>query len=202
MNQQIFDKKERKYPMQPQPIPYLSEEEYLELERNSETKNEYFDGEIFAMAGASRKHNLIVANVVGEIRSQLKKKPCRVYPSDMRLKIESTKLYTYPDAMIVCGKEIFDGDKEDMLLNPDVIIEVLSDSTESYDRGRKFSHYRQIASLKEYILISQDIRKIEKYSRTEHRHWTWEDTDEDHPEIILESVGCSLHLDEVYDKVF
>ncbi len=188
--------------MLPQTVSYLSEEEYLELERNSETKNEYFDGEIFDMAGASEAHNLIVANVVGELRSQLKKKPCRVYPSDMRLKIESTKLYTYPDVMIVCGERKF-GDKEkDMLLNPDVIIEVLSDSTESYDRGKKFSHYRQIASLKEYVLISQNIRKIERFSKTQTRQWIWDDTDEDHPEMILESVGCSLHLDEVYDKVF
>jgi len=135
--------------MLPQPIPYLSEEEYLEFERNSEIKHEYFDGEIFAMSGASEAHNLIVANVIGELGSQLKKKPCRVYPSHMRVKIESTKFYTYPDVMIVCEKENFADDKEDMQLNPDVIIEVLSDSTESYDRGKKFSHYRQIASLKE-----------------------------------------------------
>ncbi|MEZ4529320.1 MAG: Uma2 family endonuclease [Desulfobacterales bacterium] len=188
--------------MLPQPVPYLSEEEYLEFERNSESKNEYFDGEIFAMSGASEAHNLIVANVIVTLGSQLKKKPCRVYPSDMRLKIESTKLYTYPDVMIVCGERKF-GDKEkDMLLNPDVIIEVLSDSTESYDRGKKFSHYRQIASLKEYVLISQNIRKIEKFLKTESRQWIWEDTDEDYPEMILESVGCSLHLDEIYDKVF
>lgn len=188
--------------MLPQPVPYLSEEEYLEFERNSEIKHEYFDGEIFAMSGASRRHNLIVANVVGELRSQLKKKHCWLYPSDMRLKIESTKLYTYPDVMIVCGKEIFEDDKEDMLLNPDVIIEVLSDSTESYDRGRKFSHYRQIASLKEYVLISQNTRKMEKFLKTQTRQWIWDDTDDEHPEIILESVGCSLHLDEVYDKAF
>jgi len=188
--------------MLPQPIPYLSEEEYLERERNCETKNEYFDGEIFAMSGASRKHNLIVSNVIITLGAQLKKKPCRVYPSDMRLKIERTKLYTYPDVMIVCGKEIFADNREDMLLNPDVIVEVLSDSTESYDRGKKFSHYRQIASLREYVLISQNMRKIEKFSKTGHLRWIWEETDEEHPEIILESVGCSLHLDEVYDKVF
>ncbi len=103
--------------------------------------------------------------------------------------------------MIVCGKEIFADNKEDMLLNPDVIIEVLSESTESYDRGKKFRHYRQIASLKEYVLISQHIRKIEKFSKTQTRQWIWDDTDEDHPEIILESVGCALHLDEVYDKI-
>ncbi len=188
--------------MQPQPIPYLTEEEYIEFERNSDIKNEYFDGEIFAMAGASEAHNLIVANVIVALGSQLKKKPCRVYPSDMRLKIESTKLYTYPDVMIVCGERKFDDKQKDMLLNPDVIVEVLSDSTESYDRSRKFCHYRQIASLKEYVMISQNIRKIEKFLKTENRQWLWEETDEEYPEIILESAGCSLHLEEVYDKVF
>jgi Uma2 family endonuclease len=188
--------------MQPQTIPYLSEDEYLGIERNSEIKHEYFEGEIFAMSGASRKHNLIAANVIITLGSQLKKKPCRVYPSDMRLKIERTKLYTYPDVMIVCGKDRFADDREDMLLNPDVIIEVLSDSTETYDRGKKFEHYRQIASLKEYVLISQHDRKIEKFMKTEDRRWIWDETDENNPEIILESVGCSLNLDEVYDKVF
>ncbi len=154
------------------------------------------------MSGASRSHNLIVANVVISLGTQLKKKPCRVYPSDMRLKIEKTKLYTYPDVMIVCGERKF-GDKEkDMLLNPDVIIEVLSDSTEKYDRGKKFEHYRQIASLKEYVLISQHIPKIERFFKTEHRRWILDETDEDNTEIILESVGCRLNIEEIYDKVF
>ena len=185
-----------------QPIPYMSEEEYLEFERNSEIKHEYFDGEIFAMSGASEAHNLIVANVIITLGNQLKKKPCRLYPSDMRLKIERTKLYTYPDVMVVCGDRKF-GDKEkDMLLNPDVIIEVLSDSTENYDRGKKFEHYRRIASLKEYVLISQNIPKIERFLKTDHRRWILDETDDEHPEIILESVGCSLNHNEVYDKVF
>jgi len=188
--------------MQPQAIPYLTEEEYLEFERNSEIKHEYFDGEIFAMSGASETHNLIIVNVLGELRSQFKKRPCWVYPSDMRLKIETTKLYTYPDVMIVCGERKFDDDHKDMLLNPDVIIEVLSDSTENYDRGKKFEHYRKIGSLKEYVLISQNTRKIERFLKTEHLRWISDETDEEHTEIILESVGCALNLDEVYDKVF
>jgi Uma2 family endonuclease len=187
--------------MIPKAVEYISEAEYIEIERNSEIKHEYFDGEIFAMSGASRSHNLIVANVVIAIGNQLKKKPCRVYPSDMRLKIETTKLYTYPDAMIVCGQDKFDDDHKDMLLNPDVIIEVLSDSTESYDRGKKFENYRKIASLKEYVLISQDVRKIEKFLKNG-KFWIFAETDDDNSEMILESVGCSLNLDEVYDKVF
>jgi len=185
----------------PKTVPYISEEEYLDFERNSEIRHEYSDGEIFAMSGASRNHNLIVANVVGELRAQLKKKPCRVYPSDMRLKIDSTRLYTYPDAMIVCGQDKFDDEHKDMLLNPDVIIEVLSDSTENYDRVKKFGHYRKIGSLKEYVLISQNAAKIEKFVRTP-QGWLFSETDETASEMILESVSCSLNIDEVYDKVF
>jgi Uma2 family endonuclease len=188
--------------MQPQTVPYLTEEEYLEFERNSEIKHEYYDGEIFAMSGASETHNLIVVNVLGELRSQLKKRPCWVYPSDMRLKIETTKLYTYPDVMIVCGERKFDDDHKDMLLNPDVIIEVLSDSTESYDRGKKFGHYRKIGSLKEYVLISQNTPKIEKFVRAENYRWIFSATDESITDMPLESVGCTLNLDEVYDKVY
>ena len=188
--------------MQPQVVPYITEEEYLEFERNSEIKHEYYDGEIFATSGASEAHNLIVANLIAILGLHLKKKPCRVYPSYMRLKIEKTKVYAYPDVMIVCGHDKFADNKEDMLLNPDVIVEVLSDSTENYDRGKKFEHYRKIGSLKEYVLISQNTRKIERFLKTEHLRWISDETDEEHTEIILESVGCALNLDEVYDKVF
>jgi Uma2 family endonuclease len=187
--------------MIPKTVPYISEEDYLEFERNSETKHEYFDGEIFAMSGASRSHNLIVANVVITLGTQLKKKPCRVYPSDMRLRIDETRLYTYPDVMIVCGQDKFDDHYKDMLLNPDVIIEVLSDSTENYDRIKKFQNYRKIKSLKEYVLISQNALKIEKYIRSGHG-WLFSETGDTDSEMILESVGCSLNIDEVYDKVF
>ncbi len=187
--------------MQPQTVPYLTEEEYLEFERNSDIRHEYFDGEIFAMSGGSEAHNLIVANVVITLGNQLKKKPCRVYPSDMRLKIDKTRLYTYPDVMIVCGERKFDDQYKDMLLNPDVIIEVLSDSTENYDRGKKFEHYQKIESLKEYVLIHQNIRKIERFLKTEHCRWIWDETDDEHIEITLESVGCTLNIDDVYDKI-
>jgi len=188
--------------MQPQVVPYITEEEYLEFERNSEIKHEYYDGEIFATSGASEAHNLIVANLIAILGLHLKKKPCRVYPSYMRLKIEKTKVYAYPDVMIVCGHDKFADNKEDMLLNPDVIIEVLSDSTESYDRGKKFGHYRKIVSLKEYVLISQNVPKIEKFVRTENYLWIFSATDERITDMSLESVGCTLNLDEVYDKVY
>ncbi len=181
-------------------VPMISEAEYLEMERASETKNEYYEGEVFAMTGASRRHNIIVSNVIIELGSQLKKKPCIAYPSDMRLKIKASGLYTYPDVMVVCGEEKFGDEKQDTLLNPDVIIEVLSDSTESYDRGEKFENYRKLDSLKEYVMISQKRRKMEKYARTENRQWLLTESDEEHPMIILESIGCELKLSEVYDK--
>src|SRR5580698_2706245 len=112
-------------------------DEYLAMERSSPEKHEYCDGEVFAMAGASEKHNLIVANVVGELRNLLRRRPCKVYPSDMRVKIPATGLYTYPDASIVCHRPAFEDDTADTLLNPQAIVEVLSDSTEDYDRGTK-----------------------------------------------------------------
>ena len=187
--------------MQHEAIQLISEDEYLEMERASDTKNEYFKGEIYAMSGASRKHNLIVANLIMEIGLQLKNKPCRVYPSDMRLKVEKTSLHTYPDIMVVCGPERFVDEKEDTLLNPDVIIEVLSDSTESYDRGEKFLNYRQIDSLKEYVLIWQKQAKIEKYSRVNTTSWTLSETNETQQSISLDSIECTLDIASVYDKI-
>ncbi|MCP4345431.1 MAG: Uma2 family endonuclease [Desulfobacterales bacterium] len=182
-------------------VSFISEEEYLETERESETKHEYFQGEIFAMAGASKAHNLIVTNVIREISTQLKKTPCRVYPSDLRVKITDTGLYTYPDVTVVCGEEKFSDDRSDTLLNPKIIIEVLSDSTERYDRGTKFEHYRKLESLKEYVMISQNRPKIEKFFKNETGFWVLTESDEDNPVIILESVNCTLELSELYDKV-
>jgi Uma2 family endonuclease len=191
----------RKDFMQELAVTYITEEEYLTSERYSEDKHEYYRGEIFAMTGASERHNLIELNAASELRVQLKKTPCRVYPSDMRLKIHETGLYTYPDVMIVCGKREFVDDKQDMITNPDVIIEVLSDSTEKYDRGKKFGHYRKLESLKEYIMISQHERRIEKYLRNNAGFWIFTESDEEHPLMKLESVPCTLDLSEVYDKV-
>lgn len=184
------------------PLPsFISEEEYLAQERVSDMKNEYFQGEIFAMAGASERHNLIVSNIIGELHFQLKKTPCRVYPSDMRLKVQATGLFSYPDVMIVCGDIEFSDDKQDTLKNPDVIIEVLSKSTEGYDRGTKFEHFRRLPSLKEYVLISQNRKKIEKFSRITSPNWVLTETGKNLDRIELDAVQCWLELDEIYDKV-
>ncbi|MFP4346662.1 MAG: Uma2 family endonuclease [Desulfococcaceae bacterium] len=182
-------------------IESMTEAEYLDRERVAEYKSEFFSGEMFAMTGASRNHNLIVTNLIRELSGQLKKTPCRVYPSDMRLKVEKTGLYTYPDVMVVCGEHRFaDTEKRDTLLNPDVIVEVLSDSTEKYDRGDKFAHYRRIDSLTEYLLISQKKPKIERYFKNSTGLWTLMETDDSRSEILLDSIGCTLSLEEIYDK--
>ncbi len=180
---------------------HFTPEEYLALERKAEYKSEYFAGEIFAMSGASERHNLIVTNIVRELSLQLKRRPCKVYPSDMRVKVSPTGLYTYPDVVVVCGEARFEDAHMDTLLNPTVIIEVLSESTEAYDRGRKFEHYRTLASLSDYLLIAQDRPRIEHYVRQPERRWLLSETNHLADTISIVSIQCDLALTEVYDKV-
>ena len=180
---------------------HYTPEEYLALERQAQYKSEYYAGEIFAMAGASRWHNLIVANVVGELRSQLKGRPCTTYPSDMRLKISPTGLYAYPDVTVVCGAARFEDTQQDTLLNPTLIVEVLSDSMEAYDRGGKFAHYRKLDSLMAYVLITQAKPHIEHYVRQPDNRWLLSEADSVHDTIHLPAIDCHLALAEVYDKV-
>jgi len=182
-------------------IAYITPEEYLSLERQAEYKSEYFDGEIFAMTGASEAHNQIVANLMIEIGTQFKKRPCKVYANDMRVKVSPTGLYTYPDIVAVCEQRHFDDEQKDTLLNPTVIIEVLSSSTADYDRGTKFEQYRTLDSLKEYILIAQDKYHIEHYVRQANHQWLLSETNDLQDMIELPSIQCSLAVSEVYDKV-
>ena len=179
----------------------LTPEEYLALERQAECKSEYYAGEIFAMAGASRWHNLIVTNVVRELSLQLKGRPCTTYPSDMRVKISPTGLYAYPDVTVVCGDARFEDTQQDTLLNPTLIVEVLSESTEAYDRGGKFAHYRKLTSLLEYVLIAQTKPHVEHYVRQPDNRWLLAEADNLHHTLHLPSIDCHLALAEVYDKV-
>ncbi len=182
------------------PKKLYSPEEYLALERSAEYKSQYFAGEIFAMAGGSPRHNLISANVIRELGTQLKKRPCKVYPSDQRIKVATTKLYTYPDVVVVCGKEQYDDD--DNLINPTLIVEVLSESTEAHDRGKKFEQYRRISSLKEFLLIAQDRCQVEQYFKQENGIWgLLSETSELQSAIKLPSLDCELAVAEIYDKV-
>ena len=141
----------------------MTEAEYLDFERASEFKHEFLAGEVFAMTGASRAHNLMSVNVITTLKNQLRGRPCEIYPGDMRVAVKATGLYTYPDISVVCGEAQFADDQLDTLLNPTVIIEVLSPSTERDDRGKKFQNYREIVALEEYVLIAQDSPRIERF---------------------------------------
>jgi len=176
-------------------------EEYLALERQAEYKSEYFNGEIFAMTGASRRHNLVAGNVFASLHGQLRKRPCEIYPSDMRVKVSPTGLYTYPDVVIVCGEPIFDDKQKDTLLNPTVLVEVLSKSTASYDRGEKFEHYRKLDSLAEYLVIAQNKYHVEHYTRQPDNRWLLSETDDMQKTNHLSSIECDLALADIYDKV-
>lgn len=180
---------------------YVSPEEYLVVERQAGNRSEYFNGEIFAMTGASRKHNLISLNVGGELRTQLRSRPCEVYVSDMRVKVSSTGLYTYPDVIVVCGEPAFDDHEKDTLLNPTVLIEILSKSTAAYDQGEKFEHYRRLASLAEYLLIAQAKHHVMHYVRQSDNQWLLSETNNSHDRLHLPSINCDLALVDVYDKV-
>lgn len=179
---------------------FITQEEYFQLEAISEIKHEYFYGEIFAMAGAKKNHNIIVSNLIIILGTYFKSKPCNVYPPDMRVSVESGKYYTYPDLSIVCGKSEFLDKNETTLTNPNLIIEVLSDSTEKYDRRKKFQSYRTIQSLNTYILVSTDYRQIEVYSKNQDHSWTLRDPDKD-AKINIPSINFTLDLNEVYEKV-
>jgi Uma2 family endonuclease len=183
------------------PKTYLTPEQYLLRERTAEFRSEYFRGETFAMAGASANHNLIVLNTGASLREQLKPRPCRVFPSDLKLLVKATGLFTYPDVSVVCGEPQLESDHGDVLLNPIVLVEVLSDSTEAYDRGKKFGHYRTIPSLMHYVLIAQDRYAIECYTRQPDETWNLSASVESSGIISLAAIDCQLAATEVYDKV-
>ena len=176
-------------------------QEYLALERQAEFKSEYFHGEIFAMAGAGEDHNLIITNILRELSAQLKGKPCRVYPSDMRVWIPGYEKYTYSDVTVVCGEPQFQDAVRDTLLNPTVIIEVLSPSTEKYDRGKKFESYKSLSSVTDYILVTQDEPLLDHYARQPREQWLLTTARGRDDQLHIANIGCTLWLAEVYDKV-
>ena len=175
-------------------------EDYLALERSASYKSEFYDGQIYAMTGASRMHNLISGNIYRELSLQLKKRPCEAYINDMRVKAAEARSYYYPDIAVVCGTPQFEDAHVDTLLNPTLLIEVLSPSTEAYDRGGKFAHYRKIATLREYLLVVQDQPGIERYER-QGDVWILTEAEGLEASVPLKSIDCVLSLREVYDKV-
>jgi len=179
----------------------LTPEEYLEIEDAAEYKSEYFQGEMFAMAGATYEHNLIAGNIGYQLTGQLRGRPCTVCPSDMRIHIPRTGLYTYADAVVICGEPRFLSQNRMNLLNPTVIVEVLSPSTEAYDRGRKFEHYQSIDSLREYLLVSSDRVSVTLHRRQSENQWLLITATELESHIQLESAGCRLLLRDLYEKI-
>ncbi len=181
---------------------FISPDEYLTMEAVSPVKHEYHNGEIFQMAGASLAHFQICSNINSSLNIQLRGKDCRSGQSDLRIKVEETGLFTYPDVVAFCGGAVLleDG-RPDTLLNPSMIVEVLSKSTAEYDRGSKFDHYKTITTLTEYVLVWQDKRRVARYRRQEDGGWSLHDFIGDGADIELSSVGCTLTMDEIYDKV-
>ena len=185
---------------------YYTVEEYLEREETAQVKHEYLDGRIYAMTGGTPNHARLVGNVHTALAIQLRGRPCEAFISELMVRVEKTGLHTYPDGSALCGEPRFAGRHEStqdlILLNPSVLVEVLSPSTERYDRGDKFLHYRQIPSLQEYVLVSQDWMHVERFARpAEGAEWGFAETRGPDGEIALPSIGCVLRLREVYERV-
>jgi len=179
----------------------LSEQEYLEIERGLETKNEFYLGKMFAMSGASRKHIVITGNIASEIHQQFKDRKCEVYQADMRVKVSPTGLYTYPDVVALCHEPKFEDAAVDTLLNPQVIIEVASKSTEQYDRRIKFAHYKTLDSLQVYIMVSQEQPVVERFIRQPDGQWLLWIGDKLSDELIINCIGCKLRLSDIYARI-
>jgi len=180
---------------------YFSPEEYLALERQAEYKSEYIDGVIYAMAGGSVRHNLIAGNLVTEFNVQLRKTDCTVYPSDLKVRVPDSRRFFYPDVSIVCGEIQFADDERDVVLNPVVVVEVLSESTAAFDRGKKFQSYQQIESLREYLLVAQDEYVVEHFLRQDDGHWLYTKAAGADESLALPTVECRIALSDVYNKV-
>jgi Uma2 family endonuclease len=183
------------------PVHRLTEAEYLEIERRAELKSEFLDGEMFAMSGGTSSHSLIASNMIRAIGNQLKGCPCVVYTSDMRVKVQPSGLYTYPDLSVACGQREFEDEHEDTLLNPAVVVEILSDSREAYDRGQKFAFYRQVPSLRECLLVNQHEPLMDQYVRQESGQWLLRDVAGLQGKLSLPSVGITIDMAEVYADI-
>ena len=181
--------------------PHVSIEEYLKREFDAETRSEYLDGEIVAMSGASPDHNRISGNINGEFYIQLKETSCEAFASETRTWVEDCGSYFYPDIVAACGVLRYNSDNPPALLNPTLIVEILSDSTEAYDRGRKFRCYRAIASLREILFVSQYEPLIEHYRRQTEDLWIMSAIQGMEASITLESLPCTLKLSDIYSRI-
>ena len=181
------------------PAVQMSYAEYVAAEQASPIRHEYLKGRIFSMAGGTTEHGALAAAITGELRASLRGRPCRVYSSDLRVRILETDLATYPDASVVCGKLETAPDDPNAVANPTLLVEVLSDSTEAYDRGAKAAHYRRIPSLKEYVLVAQDEKRIEVYRRSDRGGWELFEA-RSGARLELASLSIELDVDAVYEN--
>jgi Uma2 family endonuclease len=179
----------------------VSPEEYLEIDRQAERRSEYYDGEMFTMPGANQAHSQAVVSVASELHRQFRSRPCCVYLCDMRVRVNPTRLYAYPDVVAVCGEPCFLDDQTDTLLNPGLLVEVLSPSTEAYDRGRKFEQYKTLESLREYLLVASDRMHVDLYTRQPDGRWLLTSADKPEDSLALEAVDAQLTLADLYEKV-
>jgi Uma2 family endonuclease len=179
------------------PTPPLTEDEYLRLDREAETRSEFHDGRMFAMAGGSLNHSLL-ANRAGALLDRLVPPGCRVLNADMRIHIASSGTYTYADCSVVCRETQFDSDLQDNLLNPLLIVEVLSPSTEGYDRGKKFELYRTINSFREYLIVHQDRRHVEHYSRQDDGSWLLREHSRAGSSVAIPGLSVQFSLSDLY----
>ena len=171
---------------------YYSSEEYLALERNADFKSEYLKGHIYDMAGSSPEHSAITVNVTVALGSQLLERPCQAFSNDMKVRTSPTGLFAYPDLSVVCGEPVFHDEKRDVLINPTVLIEVLSPSTEAFDRGKKFAQYQHLTSLTDYLLIAQDEARIDHYTRQSDDQWLLSIAQGSGAEVYIASLDCTL----------
>jgi len=182
-------------------VQHLTPDEYLKIERAAEFRSEYFNGRMYAMAGGSHRQAIVIANLVAALHHQLSKRGCLVTPSDLRVRVDPGGLYTYPDVVVVCDKPKYADNERDTLLNPLLIIEVLSPSTEAYDRGFKSAQYRTMTSLQEYALVSQTEPRIEIFRRRQEGEWVFSESAGLDAVCRMESVGCTLALSAIYENI-
>lgn len=187
--------------MSTQPKHRYTADEYLELDRAAEVRSEFVDGEIYSMAGASARHVQIVGNLVRDLGNRLLERPCVVYSSDLRVCVDRKRMYAYPDLAVVCEEPRFLDGEMDTLLNPVLIVEVLSESTKNYDRGEKFARYRSIPSFHEYLLVAQDRLYVEHLVKQDDGTWVFRETNDPSGSVELASIGCRIPLSEIYLKV-
>jgi Uma2 family endonuclease len=182
-------------------VTHVTPEEYLAAERLSETRSEYLDGGVYPMTGATANHSMIVLNIGSELNVQLRGRGCKAFVIDMKVRLPGSNKFFYPDVTAVCGELQYHDERNDIITNPDFIAEVLSPSTEAFDRGAKFRAYRTVESLKEYLLVEQHSPLVEHYVKEEDGRWTLSTSAGLESSLTLSSIGCTLNLGAVYDKV-